>query len=95
MSVGDSRGLKLWGGERGWSTRLPPGMRSARIAPPPREAREPRLAPWEGRESAGSGLGAVNVSSPPYIISIRSHSPHRFSTSRQTLTWIPDSFFSR
>lgn len=47
--------------------------------------------------SPGPGVGG-RIPHPPYITS-RSltflPSPHRFSTSRQTLTWIPDSFFSR
>lgn len=64
---------------------------------PPLEAREPGKTPGEGgREGSLDPAGGGRIPHPLLFIScVRLPSPPRFSTSRQTLTWIPDSFFSR
>lgn len=49
------------------------------------------------RLASARAVGWVRSSIPSLLLSptVRSLYPPRFSTSRQTLTWIPDSFFSR
>ena len=65
------------------------------LRPPPLEARDSGKTPGEG-EGEGTLDPAGGVPHPLLFIScVRLPSPPRFSTSRQTLTWIPDSFFSR
>ncbi|OWK16220.1 SHKBP1 [Cervus elaphus hippelaphus] len=65
-----------------------------RIAPPPAGGAGAWLDAGGGRETYRVlRLGAAFFIFPPSS-RVRSPFPHRFSTSRQTLTWIPDSFFS-
>lgn len=65
MSVGGSWDLPSGAGAGLGVPTSPRGIPASGIAPPPRNAREPRLAPGAGRESRAWGRGPHSSPSPP------------------------------
>lgn len=84
----------LRGGEQGGSTYLSqgnPGLKDCSAPCGRRGSLNWRL--WRvGNSRPGVESAFLTLPASSRVCSLSSH---RFSTSRQTLTWIPDSFFSR